>query len=172
VPGPTIDPGDTARSGPFNPPGGKMANPLTLLMPLKPNTDPRAIAETIAGNQAAIDSALTAIGTVHFARFLVLDTSVPNLQPTGKSSDTLVLGVITEYDGGFDPYISDFVDRIGFVFDALLPYVVGGSALVPVAQNLNAFTAFVKQNDASQGPMAPSLYGAYPYTVQLILANG
>jgi hypothetical protein len=149
-----------------------MANPLTLLMPLMPNTDPSTIAEAISGHLAAIDSALTAIGTVHFARFLLLDTSVPNLQPRGNRSDTLVLGVITEYDGGFDPYIADFVDRIGFVFDALLPYVVGGSALVPVAQNLNAFTAFVKQNDASQNPMEPALYGAYPYTVQQILANG
>lgn len=97
---------------------------------------------------------------------------MPNLQPGGKSTDTLVLGVITEYDGAFDPYISDFVNKIGFVFDALLPYVVGGPALVPVAQNLNAFTTFVQRNDASQNPAEPQLYSAYPYTVQQILANG
>ena len=147
-----------------------MANPLTLLMPLKPNTDPRTIAGAIESNQTAIDNALTSIGTVHFARFLILDTSVPNLQPTGKSTDTLVLGVITEYDGAFGPYISDFVNQIGFVFDALLPYVVGGADLVPVAKNLNAFTAFVQQNDASQNPTTPALYSAYPNTVQQILA--
>jgi hypothetical protein len=149
-----------------------MANPLTLLMPVVPNTDPAVIAKLISANQAAINSAMTSIGTVHFARFLVLDASVPNLQPSGKSTDTLVLGVITEYDGAFDPYISDFASKIGFIFDALLPFVVGGSALVPVAQNLNAFTAFVRQNDASQNPAEPQLYSAYPFTVQQILANG
>jgi hypothetical protein len=149
-----------------------MANPLTLLMPLVPNTDPAAIAKVVSANQDAIDAALTSIGTVHFARFLVLDASVPNLQPGGKSGDRLVLGVITEYDGDFDAYISDFVNKIGFVFDALLPFVVGGSTLVPVAQNLNAFTAFVRQNDAAQNPAEPKLYSAYPFTVQQILANG
>ena len=149
-----------------------MANPLTLLMPLVPNTDPLAIAKVVSANQAAINSALTSIGTVHFARFLVLDASVPNLQPSGKSTDTLVLGVITEYDGDFVAYISDFVNKIGFVFDALLPFVVGGSGLVPVAQNVNAFTAFVQKNDASQNPAEPVLYSAYPFTVQQILANG
>jgi hypothetical protein len=149
-----------------------MANPLTLLMPLVPNTDPLAIAKAVSTNQAAINSALTSIGTVHFARFLILDASVPNLQPSGNSADTLVLGVITEYDGDFNAYISDFVNKIGFVFDALLPFVVGGSTLVPVAQNLNAFTAFVQKNDASQNPAEPALYSAYPSTVQQILANG
>jgi hypothetical protein len=149
-----------------------MSNPLTLLMPLNPNTDPVAIGKTIATNQAAINTALSSIGTVHFARFLILDASVPNLQPSGKSSDTLVLAVITEYDGDFDPYISDFVNQIGFIFNALLPFVVGGAGLVPVASNLNAFTAFVKQNDAAQNPTTPGLYSAYPYTVQQILANG
>ncbi len=148
-----------------------MANPLTLLMPMVPCTDPAEVARTISGNQAAINDALTAIGTVHFARFLILDTSVPNLQPAGGKSDTLVLGVVTSYDGNFDAYISDFVNHIGFVFDALLPFVVGGAALVPVAQNLNAFTAFVQKNDASQAPGAPRLYSAYPFTVQQILAN-
>jgi hypothetical protein len=149
-----------------------MANPLTLLMPLVPNTDPIAIAKVVSTHQDAIDAALTSIGTVHFARFLVLDASVPNLQPSGKSGDTLVLGVITEYDGDFDAYISDFVNKIGFVFDALLPFVVGGSGLVPVAQNLNGFTAFVQKNDAAQNPAEPKLYSAYPFTVQQILANG
>ena len=149
-----------------------MANPLTLLMPFNPNTDPVVIGKTIATHQAAINAALTSIGTVHFARFLILDASVPNLQPTGKSTDSLVFAVITEYDGDFDAYIGDFVSKIGFVFDALLPFVVGGAGLVPVAKNLNAFTAFVKTNDASQNPSAGPLYNAYPFTVQHILANG
>ena len=149
-----------------------MANPLTLLMPLVPNTNPLVIAQTVASHQAAINVALTSIGTVHFARFAVFDASVPNLQPSGKPGDNLVLGVITEYDNDFDTYIADFVNKIGFIFDALLPFVVGGPPLVPVASNLVTFTAFVKANDASQAPGAPGLYSAYPYSVQQILANG
>jgi hypothetical protein len=152
--------------------GGQMANPLTLLLPLVPNTDPIQVASLITGNQDASNAALTSIGTVHFARFLLLDSSVPNLQPSGACSDSLVLGVITEYDGDFDAYISDFASKIGFIFDALLPFVVGGSGLVPVAQNVNAFTTFIQQNDASQNPAEPQLYSAYPFTVQQILANG
>ena len=34
--------------------------------------------------------------------------------------------MVTEYDGDFNAYISDFVAKIGFIFDALLPFVVGG----------------------------------------------
>src|SRR5262245_23684629 len=124
-----------------------MANALTLLLPLVPGTNAQQVAQTISGHQAAIDQALTSIGTVHFARFLLLDASTPNLQPGGSTSDKLVLGVVTEYDGDFGPYISDFVAKIGFIFDALLPFVVGGTTLVPVAQNLNAFTNFVQKND-------------------------
>ncbi len=149
-----------------------MANALTLLLPLVPGTNPLDVAGMISGQQDAINQGLTSIGTVHFARFLLLDASTPNLQPGGGASDKLVLGVITEYDGDFDPYISDFVAKIGFVFDALLPLVVGGAALVPVAQNLDAFTSFLKQNDASQNPAEPKLFSAYPFTVQQILAEG
>jgi hypothetical protein len=149
-----------------------MANALTLLMPLVPNTNPVQVAQLISGHQDAINQALTSIGTVHFARFLLLDASNPNLQPGGGASDKAVLGVVTEYDGDFDPYISDFVAKIGFVFDALLPFVGGGAALVPVAQNLNAFTNFVQRNDASQNSAEPKLYSAYPFTVQQVLANG
>lgn len=147
-----------------------MANPLTLLMPIVPNTNPAAFAQALAAQKPAINDGLTAVGTVHFARFLLLDSSTPNLQPSGAASDSLVLGVITAYDGDFDAYIQDFVDRIGGVFDALLQYVVGGQALTPVADNVAAFTAFIKKNDASQNPAEPGLYSAYPQTVQQILA--
>lgn len=108
-----------------------MASPLTLLMPVIPGTNPQTIAAALAGAQAEIDKALTSIGTVHYARFLLLDRSTPNLQP-GGSPEQLVLAVITEYDGSFDDYIGDFVSQIGDVFNALLQFVVGGAAVTPV----------------------------------------
>ena len=147
-----------------------MANPLTLLMPVVPNTPVANLLQLIGQNQTAIDAALTNIGTVHFARFLVFDRSEPNLQPTSASADNLVLAVITAYDGDFKAYISDFANQIGDVFNALLQVVVGGPPLIPVQNNLVAFTNFIQANDASQMQGAPGLYSAYPQTVQEILA--
>ena len=54
----------------------------------------------------------------------------------------------------------------------MLPFVVGGAAVVPVADNVAAFEAFVTLNDASQHAPNTSLYQAYTYTVQQILAAG
>ncbi|HEX8275077.1 MAG TPA: hypothetical protein VF615_20755 [Longimicrobiaceae bacterium] len=148
-----------------------MASPLTLLMPIIPGTDPAKIAATLAGAQDKIDQALASIGTVHYARFLLLDRSTANLQPGGASADQLVLAVITEYDGSFNAYIGDFVSQIGDVFNALLQFVVGGQAVTPVQDNVNAFIAFVTANDASQHQPNTGLYQAYPNTtVQQILA--
>ena len=110
---------------------------------------------------------------MHFARFVLLDRSQPNLLPvlsTITSSDNLVIAVITEYDGSFDAYIQDFVSQLGGVFDKLLSFVVGGAALLPVADHVPAFEAFIKANDASQHKPNESLYSAYPQTVQQILA--
>jgi hypothetical protein len=147
-----------------------MAKPLTLMMPIIPGTDMMQLAGTLAKYQTEIDTALTSIGTVHFARFLLLDRSVANLQPGATASNEMVLAVITEYDGSFQAYIGDFVAQIGQVFDALLQFVVGGAALTPVANNVAAFSAFVAANDASQHQPNEGLYSAYPQTVQQILA--
>lgn len=150
-----------------------MTSPLTLMMPVLPGTSLLAIAETLGKAQAQIDAALLSIGTVHFARFLLLDRSQPNLQPNMASvtpSDTLIIGVVTEYDGDFNAYIQDFVAQLGGVFDALLGFVIGGAALIPVANNVTAFEAYITANDASQHIPNNTLYAAYPQTVQQILA--
>ena len=150
-----------------------MTKPLTLMMPVLPKTSILAIAAALEGSQKQIDAALLSIGTVHFARFLLLDRSQPNLQPklsTIVASDTLVIGVVTEYDGDFNAYIEDFVAQLGSVFDKLLSFVVGGAALIPVANNVAAFEAFITANDASQHLPNSTMYGAYPQTVQQILA--
>lgn len=89
-----------------------MASPLTLLMPVIPGTDPAVIGATIGNSQAEIDAALNSVGTVHYARFVLLDRSAPNLQPASKAGP-FVIGVITEYDGSFEAYIQDFVDKVG-----------------------------------------------------------
>ena len=146
-----------------------MASPLTLMMPIIPGTNPVEIGAALAKYQKQIDDALTSIGTVHYARFLLLDRSTPNLQP-GGSADQLVLAVITEYDGSFQAYIGDFVAQIGDVFNALLTFVVGGAAVTPVQSNAAAFMAFVTANDASEHDPNKGLYSAYPQTVTQIIA--
>ncbi|STR26712.1 Uncharacterised protein [Janthinobacterium lividum] len=151
-----------------------MANPLCLMMPVLPGTNPISIAAALQEYQTKINTALTDIGTVHFARFVLFDRSQANLLPNiGKTgtSDTLIIGVITEYDGSFNGYIEDFVAQLGEVFDALLQFVVGGKALMPVANHVAAFEAFITANDASQHVPNTGLYNAYPQTVQQILAS-
>mgnify|MGYP001605249555 CR=1 FL=1 len=151
-----------------------MANPLSLFMPVLPGTTINTLLGVLGANQAQKDQALESIGTVHFARFLLLDSASPNLQPDMSKADvptnTLVLGVITEYDGSFNAYISDFCAQLGTVFDAMLQYVVGGAAVIPVANNVAGFERFVMVNDASQHLPNTALYQAYPQTVQQILA--
>lgn len=148
-----------------------MASPLTLLMPLNPGTDSTQVGAVLAQAQTQIDEALTCIGTVHYARFLLLDRAAPNLQP-GEGTAELVLAVITEYDGDFDRYISDFVAQLGTFFDQVLAFVVGGDAVTPVQQHTTAFTDFIATNNASQQQPNDSfsMYEAYGLTVQQILA--
>lgn len=148
-----------------------MASPLTLLMPVLPGKI-QTIIQALGQFQSQLDQALASIGTVHYARMLILDANTPNLQPAQNPNDSFILAVITEYDGSFAAYIGDFVAQVGAVFDAMLPYVVGGAAVVPVANNVAAFQAFVTLNDASQHAPNNTMYSAYPYTVQQILAAG
>lgn len=152
-----------------------MANPLTLVMALTIDTDQLPeLAAVVAKAQEEINQALTTVGTVHYARVLVLNTSSPNLQMGAAPAGPYALGVITAYDGSFDAYTQDFVNVIGDVFNELLAFTVGGKAVIPVQKNVAAFTAFVAANDLSQHPPNDSgnrLYSAYPQTVQQILAK-
>jgi len=151
-----------------------MASPLTLIMPIIPGTNLQTIATTLAQYQPQLDAALQSIGTVHYARTLVFDLSQPNLQPglNPNPKDNFAFAVITEFDGSFNAYIQDFVSQVGTVFDALLQFVIGGQALIPVANNVQAFEQFITINDASQNPPNTGLFQAYTFTVQQILANG
>jgi hypothetical protein len=150
-----------------------VANPLTLIIPLKEGVDLGQLGKSLAELQAQIDAALESVGTVHYARFVVFDASSPNLQPKGGPGP-FSLSVITSFDGDFDVYIQDFVNKLGPIFNALLSFSADGTGLIPVAENLQAFTAYVAANNASQQPPnnAFGFYSAYPYTVQQVIAAG
>lgn len=148
-----------------------MASPLTLLLPVIPGTNPQTLATTLGQHNAQLDAALTSIGTVHYARILLFDTTSPNLQPSGNPNGSYIIAVITEYDGSFSAYIQDFVTQVGPIFDALLQFTVGGAALIPVANNVAAFEKFIADNDASQHAPNTALFQAYTATVPQILAS-
>jgi hypothetical protein len=150
-----------------------MANPLTFIMPLAADADIQELLSALGSQQEAIDNALAAVGTVHFARFVLFDASAPNLLPSADGKGPFSLSVITDYDGDFDIYIQAFVTLLGPIFDKLLSYSSNGKYLIPVKDHVSEFEAYITENDASQQPpnSSMSLYSAYPYTVQQILAN-
>lgn len=148
---------------------------LTHIVPLKEGSNVQQLQAVVEKNQGLIDSALKAIGTVHFLRFVFFDASQPNLQPVPNSDSTgpFALGVITEYDGDFESYVQDFTRHLAPVFDALLPAILGGEELVPVKDHVDELIEWARKNDAAQQPPNSEfgLYTAYPHTVQKILAE-
>ncbi|NHZ79646.1 hypothetical protein F2P44_10200 [Massilia sp. CCM 8695] len=150
-----------------------MTRPLTLVSPVLPGTSAATVVAKLALLLPQINAALESIGTVHFARLVLLDRSKANLQPDLLSilpSDDLVIGIITSYDGDFSTYIHDFVARLSDEFDALLSLTVGGAALTPVVDHVAEFEAFIAQNNASEHIPNTYFYAAYPHTVQAIHA--
>ena len=128
-------------------------NPLNLMLTIQPGKT-ETILQYLSQNQAAINAALTKVGTVHFARFLF----IPGTQ---------YLFVITTYDGDFNAYIQAFTNVVGDVFNLLLSCVDPAPPL-PVQQNVAAFQAFVSKYNLPTG-----LYSAYPNcSVVQIWGNG
>ena len=150
-----------------------MANPLTLVIPLREGADIQKLVGILVAQQDAIDAARREIATIHFARFVLFDHSSPNLQPQPNSTGPFSLSVITAYDGDFDVYIQDFVNHLGPAFSLLLSFSATGQELLPLAEHVQGFVDWIRANDASQhGPNAQlRFYSAYPDTVQQVLAN-
>ncbi len=116
-------------------PGGPRPSPqpsdntqrmMNLLMPLK-DTSPIGRAKAVmalAQNVDEIFAGLDNVGTVHSARFLLVEDYIC---------------MISVYDGDFSNYIRDFISTIGSVFDALMHEVEGGDKLYPSEENVEAF---------------------------------
>jgi len=139
-PAPTDGPATGEPVAPFQ-------HPLTLVMPLKPGAGPtvRHVLEQNLELRAGIEAALTQVGTVHFARFVLLE-------------DDTRLAVITTYDDDFDEYIMDFVDALGPIFDKLLQFVDDAPTL-PVQANREEFLKYVKEHDLT---CVGAFFSAYP----------
>jgi hypothetical protein len=115
---------------------GQVQNALNLFLPMKSPAQMPALLATLAGAAGDVDKALTSLHYVHFARFL-------------PSPDGSVLMVITEYDGGLESYVMDFVAVLGDVFNAILQFVAGAPPL-PVQRHAREFTQFITNQNMHQ----------------------
>lgn len=137
-------------------PGGPRPSPqpsenvqrmMNLIMPLK-DASPIGRAKAtlaIAQNVDEIFDGLDNVGTVHFARFLILGDNIC---------------MISVYDGDFSNYIRDFIETIGSVFDDVIALVDGGDAMIPTTDNVETFIDWVHDHDLFQAPDFPTdLFG-------------
>jgi hypothetical protein len=122
---------------------GSVQAPFFLLFPIKSPADMEALALTLPPLLPQLFDAADAIGTLHFARFVVLG-------PT-------TLAFISEYDGDFRDYVMDFTKFLGPVFDTIFARVADPPP-TPVAKNAEALIAWVQAHNLD--PLA--FYSAYP----------
>jgi hypothetical protein len=120
-------------------PGDNLQHMMNLVMPLKDKSPiGRAKAAlAVAQNIDEIYTGLDNVGTVHFARFVIVGDN---------------LCMFSVYDGDFTNYIRDFVATIGNVFNAVVALIEGGDAVLPTEKNVDAFIAWVHAHDMYQIP--------------------
>jgi hypothetical protein len=119
--------------------GDNVQRMMNLIMPLKDKSPiGRAqAAQAIAENKDEIYAGLDNVGTVHFARFVIV-------------ADNLCM--FSVYDGDFTNYIRDFIATIGSVFDAVVGLVEGGDEVIPCEKNVEKFIDWVHAHDLYQVP--------------------
>jgi hypothetical protein len=124
-------------------PGDNLQRMMNLVMPLKDKSAVgRALAAlAIAQNKDEIYAGLDNVGTVHFARFVIVDNNIC---------------MMSVYDGDFTNYIRDFIATIGSVFDAVVSLVEGGEDVIPSEQNIEKFIDWVHAHDMYQVPDLPT----------------
>src|ERR1700738_67970 len=120
-------------------PGDNLQRMMNLVMPLKDKSPiGRAhAAMAIAQNKDEIYAGLDNVGTVHFARFVIVDDNIC---------------MLSVYDGDFTNYIRDFIATIGSVFDAVVKLVEGGEHVIPSEHNVEKFIDWVHAHDLYQVP--------------------
>lgn len=117
--------------------GDNVQRMMNLIMPLKDKSPVgRAKAAlAIAANKDEIYAGLDNVGTVHFARFVIVGDNIC---------------MFSVYDGDFTNYIRDFIATIGSVFDAVVGLVEGGEDVIPSEQNVEKFIDWVHAHDLYQ----------------------
>jgi hypothetical protein len=122
---------------------GNVQSPFFLIFPIKSPADMQTLALTLPPLLPKLFDAADVIGTLHFARFVVL----------GETT----LAFVSEYDGELGDYIMDFTKHLGPIFDTIFTHVLDAPP-TPVAKNAEALIDWVKAHN--RDPLA--FYSAYP----------
>jgi hypothetical protein len=111
---------------------------MNLIMPLRDTTavGRARAAGDIAASVDELFTGLNVVGTVHFARFDIIDGN---------------LCMFSVFDGDFTTYIRDFIALFGSVFDVLMTHVKDPPP-VPSELHPEAFIDWVHAHDALQIP--------------------
>ncbi len=120
-------------------PGDNVQRMMNLILPLKDKTavGRAKAAMAIASNLDEIYAGLDNVGTVHFARFVIIENN---------------MCMISCYDGDFSNYIRDFVAQLGTVFDSVIALIEDGEAMIPTRDNIDTFINWVHDRDVYQIP--------------------
>ncbi len=123
-------------------PSDNLQTPMNLVMPLNfPQSAYRAqLGQMLFHAADEILAGLNNVGTVHFARFDVIQGN---------------LCMFSIFDGDFNGYIRDFIGAIGGAFDGIMGFVQD-PAPVPCAHNVDAFIDWVRRHDSLQLPELPT----------------
>lgn len=134
---------------------GQVQKGLSLFLPLKSPAQMPAV-QAILGmdsTQKKVHDALAGLDYVHFARFM-------------PAPDLSALWVITEFDGGLQSYIMDFVAVLGDVFTEILQFVQGAPRL-PVSRYPRDFVDFIDKHN-----LDVPIWAAYPDTTVIDVLRG
>lgn len=124
-------------------PSDNVQQTMNLIMPLA-HPGPKTTSELMALMRNRVDDlfvGLDLVGTVHFARFDVIDDE---------------LSMLSVYDGDFETYIRDFIVAFGDVFDALMTFVKDPPEF-SVAERPSDFVDWVNERDLLQVPDDPTI---------------
>jgi hypothetical protein len=157
-----LEPPVTVPVKPSLAPSDNLQTPMNLVMPLKfPQVAYRAQLGQMLFNAAdEILAGLNNVGTVHFARFDVIDGN---------------LCMFSIFDGDFNGYIRDFIGAIGGAFDGIMGFVKD-PAPTPCGQYVDEFIDWVHRHDSLQmsdlpTDVDPSLVALRRKTLLLLRQN-
>lgn len=123
-------------------PSDNLQTPMNLVMPLRwPHAPFRAqFGQMLFAAADQILAGLDNVGTVHFARFDIIDGN---------------LCMFSIFDGDFVGYIRDFIGAIGGAFDGIMSFVKD-PAPTPCGENVDQFIEWVRRHDSLQMPELPT----------------
>ncbi len=126
---------------PSRAPSDNVMRTMNLVMPLK-NRTAVGRAEAVMAIAACLDEIYTGldnVGTVHVARFTIVDDNIL---------------MFSFYDGDFRTYIRDFIMTLGHAFDGIVELVENPPPL-PCWRHVDEFIEWVHERDALQLPSDP-----------------